>query len=72
MEELEKLVLKRIDDMKDEIIKFHQQIIQIPSENPPGKYKEVAKFTERKMNEIGLKTQIKRKNILKYHDILLF
>ena len=35
MEELEKAALKRIDDMKDEIIKFHQQIIQIPSENPP-------------------------------------
>ncbi len=52
MEELEKLVLKRIDDMKDEIIKFHQHIIQKPSENPPRKYKEVANFTENKMKEI--------------------
>ena len=51
MEKLEKIVLNKIDEMRDEIIKFHQQIIQIPSENPPGKYKEVAKFTERKMNE---------------------
>ncbi len=64
MEKLEKIVLDKIDEMRDEIIKFHQQIIQIPSENPPGKYKEVAQFTERKMNEIGLKTQIKRKNVI--------
>jgi len=64
MEELEKVALKRIDDMKDEIIKFHQQIIQIPSENPPGKYKEVAQFTENKMKEIGLKTLVKRNNVI--------
>lgn len=64
MEELENLVLKRIDDMRDEIIRFHQQIIQIPSENPPGKYKEVAKFTESKMKELGLKTIIKRNNVI--------
>ena len=64
MKELEKLVLKRIDEIRDEIIKFHQQIIQIPSETPPGKYKEVANFTERKMKEIGLKTQLKRKNVI--------
>ncbi len=64
MEDLERLVLKRIDEMKDEIIKFHQRIIQIPSENPPGRYKEVVKFTENKMKEIGLKTQVKRKNLI--------
>jgi acetylornithine deacetylase/succinyl-diaminopimelate desuccinylase-like protein len=64
METLEKIVLEKIDDMRDEIIKFHQQIIQMPSENPPGKYRDVAKFTERKMNEIGLKTQIRRKNVI--------
>ncbi|NVM19392.1 MAG: ArgE/DapE family deacylase [Candidatus Lokiarchaeota archaeon] len=64
MDELEKVILKRIDDMKNEIIKFHQQIIQIPSENPPGKYKKVAQFTENKMKEIGLTTLIKRNNII--------
>jgi len=50
--------------MKDKIIKFHQQIIQIPSENPPGRYKEVARFTESKMKEIGLKTLIKGNNVI--------
>ena len=64
MENKEKIVLQKIDNMRDEIVKFHQQIVQIPSENPPSKYKEVAKFTEKKMNELGLKTQIKRNNVI--------
>jgi acetylornithine deacetylase/succinyl-diaminopimelate desuccinylase-like protein len=62
MKDLEEKVLNIIDNMRDDIVKFHQQIVQIPSENPPSKYKEVAKFTENKMKEIGLKTQIKRNN----------
>ncbi|MFX1462244.1 MAG: M20 family metallopeptidase [Promethearchaeota archaeon] len=57
-------VLKKIDDMREEIIKFHQKIIQIPSENPPGKYKEVAKFTESKMKEIGLHTIMRRDHVI--------
>jgi len=57
-------IIKKIDEMKDEIIEFHQQSIRIPSENPPSKYKEIAKFTEMKMKEIGLKMQIKRKNVI--------
>ncbi|MFX0004601.1 MAG: M20 family metallopeptidase [Candidatus Hodarchaeota archaeon] len=64
MESLEKTIVKRIDEMREEIIKFHQQSVQIPSENPPSKYKEIAKFTENKMKEIGLKTQIKRNNVI--------
>ena len=50
--------------MRDEIIKFHQAIVRIPSENPPSKYKEVAKFVEKKMEQIGLKTSIKRNNVI--------
>ena len=64
MKGLEDSILEKIDSMRDEIIKFHQQIIQIPSENPPSKYKAVAKFTENKMKELGLKTQIKRNNVI--------
>jgi succinyl-diaminopimelate desuccinylase len=62
--DLEGQVLERIEKMQDEIIKFHQEIVRIPSENPPSKYKEVAKFVERKMREIGLKTSIKRNNVI--------
>ncbi|TKJ28021.1 MAG: hypothetical protein CEE42_00630 [Promethearchaeota archaeon Loki_b31] len=64
MADLEKLIIDKIDNLMDEIIAFHQKIVQIPSENPPSKYKEVAKFTENKMKEIGLKTQIKRNNVV--------
>ena len=64
MEDLEKKIIDKIEIMRDEIIKFHQKMIQISSENPPSDYKEIAKFTENKMKEIGLKTQIKRKNVI--------
>ena len=64
MADLEKLIIDKIDDMRDEIIKFLQDIVRIPSENPPSKYKEVARFVERKMRDIGLKTSIKRNNVI--------
>ncbi len=64
MGELENKVLNAIDKMREEIIKFHQDIVRIPSENPPSKYKDVAVFTEAKMKEIGLNTAIKRNNVL--------
>jgi len=64
MNDLEKKILDKIDGMKDEIIKFHQEIVQIPSENPPAKYKEVSKFVESKFKEIGLETITKRKNVI--------
>lgn len=62
--DLEGQILERIENMRDEIIKFHQEIVRIPSENPPSKYKEVAKFVEKKMREIGLETSVKRNNVI--------
>ena len=64
MNDLEKKVLNKIDEMKDTIIKFHQQIVKIPSENPPSKYKEIARVVGEKLKEIGLKTSIKRNNVI--------
>jgi succinyl-diaminopimelate desuccinylase len=64
MDNIEKIVLDKIEGMRDEIIKFHQEIIKIPSENPPRKYKEIAKFTEKKFKELGLITQVKRNNVV--------
>ncbi len=64
MNDLDIKILKKIDLMRDDIIKFHQDIIRIPSENPPGNYKEIAKFVENKIKEIGLKTINKRNNII--------
>lgn len=64
MNDLEEKIIDKIDEMKDEIVEFHQNIVQIPSENPPGKYKEVSEFVENKFKEIGLDTINKRKNIV--------
>jgi succinyl-diaminopimelate desuccinylase len=64
MNDQEKNILEIIEDMKDEIIQFHQQIVQIPSENPPSQYKEISKFTKEKMEEIGLNPKIKRNNVV--------
>ncbi|MFX1558834.1 MAG: M20 family metallopeptidase, partial [Promethearchaeota archaeon] len=60
----EKIILDKIDNMKEEIIKFHQQITQIPSEVPPGKYKQISKFVAAKMSEFGINTKIKRNNVI--------
>jgi succinyl-diaminopimelate desuccinylase len=64
MESLEKKVLHQIEQMREDIIKFHQKLIQIPSENPPSKYKESSKFIETEMKKIGLTTNNKRNNVI--------
>ena len=64
MENNEKIVLQKIDEMHDEIIKFLQQIIQIPSEVPPGKYRPISKFVAAKMKEFGIDTKVKRSNVI--------
>ena len=64
MENLERIILNKIDDIRDEIIKFHQQMIQIPSENPPAKYKEISRFVESKFKKIVHSTETKRNNVI--------
>jgi len=64
MEEIEKMIVNSIDNMRDDIVKFHQKIVQIPSENPPRKYKEIVKFTESVFKELGLNTRVKRNNVI--------
>ena len=64
MENKEKIVLQKIDEMQDEIIKFLQQIIQIPSEIPPGKYRPISKFIAAKMKEFGIDNKVKRNNVI--------
>ena len=67
MSDIEKTVLNQIDSMKEEIIKFHQEIIRIPSENPPAKYKEISNFVENKFQELNLTTIKKRNNVVGTH-----
>ena len=57
-------ILQKIDAMEKEIIAFHQEIIRIPSENPPGKYKAISQFIEAKFEELGLNTISKRNNVI--------
>ena len=70
MESIEKAIIGKIEEMREEIINFHKQIIQIPSENPPGKYKQIAQFVQNKFEELGLKTFVKRNNVVgKYQNL---
>ena len=64
MDDIEKIVLDKIEEMREEIIKFHQKIVQVPSENPPSKYKELSKFIEMEMTNIGLRAKSKRNNVI--------
>lgn len=64
MDENEKLVLDKIEEMKDDIIRFHQQLVQIPSENPPSNYKEISNLLKSKMEEFGLNTKRKMNNVI--------
>lgn len=64
MDDFEEVVLNIIDEMKDDIIEFHQQIVQIPSENPPSRYREISNFLKNKMEEIGLSTKSKMNNVI--------
>ena len=64
MSDEKKKVLNQIDLMKEEIINFHQEIIRIPSENPPAKYKIISNFVENKFKELGLTTVNKRNNVV--------
>lgn len=70
MESIEKAIIEKIEEMREDIIKFHKKIIQIPSENPPGKYKPIAQFVQNKFEELGLKTFVKRNNVVgKYQNL---
>jgi len=64
MENIEKEIMEKINKMKDEIIKFHQQLVQMPSEVPPGKYRKISKYIAEKINELGMTAEIKRNNVL--------
>jgi len=64
MDNIEEAIINKIDGMKDEIIQFLQELIQIPSEVPPGKYREISKLVASKMKEFNLNTKVKRNNVI--------
>ena len=64
MENVEEKILNNIDSMKNEIIGFLQELVKIPSEVPPGKYRPISKSVAAKMKELGLNTKVKRNNVI--------
>jgi acetylornithine deacetylase/succinyl-diaminopimelate desuccinylase family protein len=52
-------IQKSLDELSEEIVGFAQELIEIPTENPPGRsYKDCIQLIERKLNQFGLDTQI--------------
>lgn len=64
MVDIEKIILNKIDETKDELVQFLQELVQYHSEVPPGKYRELSKFIATKMEKFGIKTQVKRNNVI--------
>ena len=60
----EKTVIEKIESMRGEIVEFLQDLVKMPSEVPPGRYKEISKFIESKMLEVGINTQRKKNNVI--------
>lgn len=55
----EKQLLAQIDTMKEEIIQFTQDMVRIPTVNPPGKhYPECAALIGKKLEELGLEVEL--------------
>lgn len=54
MSEIRSKVITTVEEMKDEIIRFLQDLIRIPTENPPGRdFIKCACFLEDKLKQIG-------------------
>ncbi len=51
-------ICKRIDEMRDDIVGFLKEMIQIKSEVPPGNYKNIIRYYTDKVREFKLETRI--------------
>ncbi|HUK50234.1 MAG TPA: M20 family metallopeptidase [Terriglobales bacterium] len=49
----EKDVLRLVDRLKPNLLKLVQELVRIPSENPPGDERDVARFLHEKFDELG-------------------
>jgi succinyl-diaminopimelate desuccinylase len=55
---LHERVIQSADELRDEIIKLLQKMIQIPSVNPVGDYTEISHFLDEKLREYGLLVEV--------------
>ncbi len=51
MDAVKQAILDWIESEKEQLIKFVQELISIPSDNPPGDCWEISKFIERRLND---------------------
>ncbi len=58
MIESEQLIIDRIDNHQDEIVRFCSDIVEISSENPPGNTTELVSFVCRHLNSLGLEHEV--------------
>ncbi|MFS0864296.1 M20 family metallopeptidase [Fredinandcohnia sp. 179-A 10B2 NHS] len=55
---METHISNTVDSLKDDIIQFLRELIQIPSENPKGDYEEICLFLQTKMMSFGFEVQL--------------
>lgn len=56
--ELERRVLAEVDAAADEVVRFLQELVRIPSVNPPGEYEPIASFLAGELNDLGLEATL--------------
>jgi acetylornithine deacetylase/succinyl-diaminopimelate desuccinylase family protein len=56
--ELERRVLLEVDAAADELVTFLQDLVRIPSVNPPGEYRELASFLATRLETLGLEAEV--------------
>ncbi|MDA1239026.1 MAG: succinyl-diaminopimelate desuccinylase, partial [Proteobacteria bacterium] len=55
------LLTKRINSKRDDLIKLTQDLIRIPTLNPPGKnYREACEFLDARLSKSGFETEMIR------------
>src|SRR5260370_34276572 len=50
---------ERIDSYRDEMLRFTEELVRIPTENPPGaRYRECAEVLRRELERLGLPAEV--------------
>ncbi|MGA3193207.1 MAG: M20 family metallopeptidase [Candidatus Bathyarchaeia archaeon] len=57
----EEKILDAIDGMEDEIVRFARELIQIPSEVPPGNYEPIINYYTNKLKQWGIEQRVLEK-----------
>jgi succinyl-diaminopimelate desuccinylase len=55
---LSEKITATVDELKDALVRLAQNLIRIPSINPPGSYREISKFLSQQLQELGFTIQL--------------